>query len=73
VERLLVPNDYLAGIELLRQDYLAAVSELNSAGGLSEPQLDLLRVELRKEHRLHCAQEWSAVSSQMKADLEVHR
>jgi hypothetical protein len=73
VERLLVPNDYLAGIELLRQDYLAAVSELNSAGTLSKPQLDLLRAELRKEHRLHCAQEWRAVSSQMKADLEVHR
>jgi hypothetical protein len=73
VERLLVPNYYLAGIELLRQDHLAAVLELNSAGGLSTSRLDLLRAELRKEHRLHCAQEWSAISSQMKADLEVHR
>jgi hypothetical protein len=69
VQRLMIPNDYLAGIELLRQDNLAALLELNSACGLSKPQLDLLHAELRKEHRLHCAQEWSAISSQMKADL----
>ena len=71
MQRLLVSNDYLAGIELLRQEYLAALSELNSAGGLSKPQEDLLRAELRKDYRLHCAQERSAISSQMKADLEV--
>ena len=71
MQRLLAPNDYLAGIELLRQEYLAALSGLNSAGTLSKAQHDLLRAELRKEHRLHCAQERSAISSQMRADLEV--
>jgi hypothetical protein len=69
MQRLMIPNDYLAGIELLRHEYLAAVLELNSACGLSKAQQDLLRAELRKEHRLHCAQEWSAISSQMRADL----
>jgi hypothetical protein len=68
-----IPNDYLAGIDMLRQDYLATVSELkhSESDTLSKLQLDLRRAELRKEHRLHCAQEWSVISSQMKADLEV--
>jgi hypothetical protein len=48
VQRVMIPNDYLAGIDMLRQDYLAAVLELNSAGALSKPRLDLLRAELRK-------------------------
>jgi hypothetical protein len=69
VQRVMIPNHYLAGIDLLRQDYLAAVLELNSVCGLSKPRLDLLRAELAKEHRLHCAQEWSVISSQMRADL----
>ena len=71
MQRVMIPNDYLSGIDLLRQEYLAAVLKLNSAGALSKAQQDLLRAELRKEHRLHCAQEWSAISSQMRADLEV--
>jgi hypothetical protein len=68
---LMKENRYLAGMDLLRQDYLSAVSELDSTGGLSKPRLDLLRTELAEEHRHRCTQEWRAISSQIKADLDV--
>jgi hypothetical protein len=65
-------NHYIAGLALLRQDYLATVLELVSADGITKQQLDLLLVDLAEEHRLHCMQEWRAISTQVKVDQEVH-
>lgn len=71
MESLTKPYDYLAGLYLLRQDYLADLSELKSASGLTDSQLDLLRTKLADEHRLRCAQEWKAISAQLRADRDV--
>jgi hypothetical protein len=65
------PYDYLAGLELVRQDYLATLSELRSDGALTEPELDHLRRELAVEHRVRCAQEWKAIGTQLKSDQDV--
>jgi hypothetical protein len=59
---------FLAGLNLVRQDYLATLSELRSDGALTEPELDHLRREQAVEHRVRCAQEWKAISAQLKAD-----
>jgi hypothetical protein len=64
-------NYYIAGLVLLRQEHLATISELESADGLTKPQLDLLRTELDDEHGSRCAQEWKAIGSQIKADMDV--
>ena len=62
---------YLTGLVLLRQEYRAIVSELESADGLTKPQLDLLLVDLADEHRLRCAQEYKAIRDQLRADQGV--
>ena len=71
MKSLTKPYDYLAGLELVRQDYLATLSELRSDGALTEPELDHLRRELAVEHRVRCAQEWKAIGTQLKADQDV--
>jgi hypothetical protein len=58
----------LAGLELVRQDYLASLSELRSDGALTEPEQNHLRRELTVEHRVRCAQEWKAIIIQLRAD-----
>ena len=68
---LMIDNDYLAGIDLLRQYDLAAVLELRTDSDLSEPQRELLRTELAEDHRHRCTQVWAAISSQIRSDLGV--
>ena len=71
MKRLMKPYDFLVGLNLVRQDYLATLSELRSDGALTEPELDHLRRELAVEHRVRCAQEWKIISAQLKADQDV--
>ena len=52
-------HPYLAGMYLLPQNYLAAISLLRSGDGPTEPRADLLlRKELADEYGLRCVQEW---------------
>ena len=71
MESLTKSYDYRAGMDLVRQEYIVAVSELWSADGLTEPARTLLGRELADEHRLRCAQEWKAIGAQLRADLDV--
>jgi len=71
MKSLTKPYDFLAGMDLVRQDYLATLSELTSDGALTEPELDHLRRELAVEHRVRCAQEWKVISAQLKADQDA--
>jgi hypothetical protein len=68
MESLTKSYDCLAGLELVRQDHLATLSELRSDGALTEPERNLLRRELAVEHRVRCAQEWKAIIIQLRAD-----
>jgi hypothetical protein len=61
------PN-YSVGLEVLRQEYLACLSELRSSPSLSEPQLQEARKDLSDEHRLHCSQERQAIIAQSRSD-----
>jgi hypothetical protein len=72
MESLTKSHDILAGLELVRQDYLATLSELRSDGSLTELDRNLLRRELAVEHRVRCGQEeWKAIIIQLKADQDV--
>ena len=71
MKSLTKPYDYLAGLELVRQDYLATLSELTSDGSLTELDRNLLRRELAVEHRVRCGQEWKAIIIHLKADQDV--
>jgi hypothetical protein len=71
VESLTKSHDFLAGLELVRQDYLATLSELRSDASLTELDRNLLRKELAVEHRVRCGQEWKAIIIQLKADQDV--
>jgi hypothetical protein len=71
MESLTKSYDCLAGLELVRQDYLASLSELRSDGALTEPERNHLRRELAVEHRVRCAQEWKAISIHLRADQDV--
>ena len=71
MESLTKSHDFLAGLELVRQDYLATLSELSSDDSLTELERNLLRRELAVEHRVRCAQEWKAISAQLKADQDA--
>jgi hypothetical protein len=71
VESLTKSHDFLAGLELVRQDYLATLSELRSDASLTELARNLLRRELAFEHRVRCAQEWKAIIIHLKADQDV--
>jgi hypothetical protein len=71
MERLTKSHDFLAGLNLVRQDYLATLSELRSDGSLTELDRNLLRRELAVEHRGRCGQEWKAIIIQLKADQDV--
>ena len=62
MESLTISHDGLAGLELVRQDYLATLSELRSDDSLTELQRNLLCRQLAVEHRVHCAQEWKAIT-----------
>jgi hypothetical protein len=59
------------GVELIIQEYLAACRVLRSRTDLTAAQRDRLENELAAEHRLRCAQEWTSVSAQMRADQEA--
>jgi hypothetical protein len=71
MESLTKSHDFLAGLDLVRQDYLATLSELRSDASLTELERNLLRRELAVEHRVHCGQEWKAIIIQLKADQDV--
>jgi hypothetical protein len=71
MESLTKSYDYLAGIDLVRQDYLSTLSELKSDGALTEPERNHLRRELAVEHRVRCAQEWKVIIAQLRADEDV--
>ena len=71
MESLTKSHDFLAGLELVRQDYLATLSELRSEVSLTELERNLLRRELAVEHRVQCGQEWKAIIIQLKADQDV--
>lgn len=71
MESLTKSHDFLAGLDLVRQDYLATLSELRSEGSLTELDRNRLRRQLAVEHRVRCGQEWKAIIIQLKADREV--
>jgi hypothetical protein len=71
MESLTKSHHFLAGIDLVRQDYLATLSALKSDGSLTELEWNLLRRELAVEHRVRCAQEWNAISIQLRTDQDV--
>jgi hypothetical protein len=71
MESLTKSYDCLAGLALVRQDYLATLSKIRSDGSLTELKRNLLRKELAVEHRVRCAQEWKAISIQLRADQDV--
>jgi hypothetical protein len=63
MESLTKSYDCLAGLDLMRQDYLATLSELRSDASLTELERNLLRRELAVEHRVRCEQEWKAITA----------
>ena len=67
MESLTKSYQCLAGLDLVRQDYLAILSELRSDGALSEPERNHLSRQLSEEHRVRCRQEWKAISMQLRA------
>jgi hypothetical protein len=71
MESLTKSHDGLAALELVRQDYLATLSELRSEASLTEVERNLLCRQLAVEHRVRCAQEWKAISIQLRADQDV--
>ena len=71
MESLTKSHDFLAGLDLVRQDYLATLSELRSEGSLTEQGRNLLRRQLAVEHRVRCGQEWKAIIIQLKVDQDV--
>ena len=73
MEEFMESYDYEAGIDLLRQEYVAALSELRSARGLGRTNQGFLRRKLSNEHRDRCAQEWMAIRDQVRADHDVIR
>jgi hypothetical protein len=54
MESLTKSYDCLAGMDLVRQDYLATLSELKSDASLTEVEQNPLRRELAVEHRVRC-------------------
>ena len=70
MESLTISHDGLAALEVVRQDYLATLSELRSDGSLTELERNLLCRELAVEHRVRCAQEWKAIIH-LRADQDV--
>jgi hypothetical protein len=71
MENLTKSYDFLAGLDLVRQDYLATLSQLRSDDSFTELERNLLRRELDVEHRVRCGQEWKAIIIQLKADQDV--
>lgn len=71
MESLTKSHNCRAGLEVVRQDYLATISELESDDSLTEQELNLLHRQLAVEHRVRCAQEWKAISIQLRADQDV--
>jgi hypothetical protein len=71
VESLTKSHDFLAGLELVRQYYLATLSELRSDASLTELDRNHLRRELAVEHRVRCGQEWKAIIIHLKAGQDV--
>ena len=71
MESLTKSHNCRAGLEVVRQDYLATLSELKSDDSLTELERNLLRRELAVEHRVRCAQEWKAISIQLRADQDL--
>ena len=71
MESLTKSHDFLAGLELVRQDYLATLSELRSDASLTELERNVLCRELAVEHRVRCGQEWKAVNIHLRADQDV--
>jgi hypothetical protein len=71
MESLTKSYDCLAGLDLVRQDYLATLSKIRSDGSLTELERNLLRRELDVEHRVRCAQEWKAIGIHLRANQDV--
>jgi len=71
MESLTKSHNCRAGLEVVRQDYLATISELRSDDSLTEQERNLLCRQLGVEHRVRCAQEWKAISIQLRADQDL--
>jgi hypothetical protein len=71
MESLTKSHNCRAGLDLVRQDYLATLSELRSEASLTEVERNLLCRQLAVEHRVRCAQEWKAISIQLRADQDL--
>jgi len=56
---------------LLRQDYLATLSALESDASLTQLERNVLCRELAVEHRVRCTQEWKAINIHLRADQDV--
>jgi hypothetical protein len=71
MESLTKSYDCLGGLDLLRQDYLATLSALESDASLTELERNILCRELAVEHRVRCGQEWKAINIHLRADQDV--
>ena len=67
------PNrpDYQAGIRLLRQEYKAAIVDIEGRQDLTEVEQLRHRFKLAEDYRRRRAQELNAISAQMRTDLEI--
>jgi hypothetical protein len=63
--------DYGAGLELMRQEYMATLSELATAPGYTAIELLRLRKDLTDEYLLQRSQEHKSIASQMRDDDKV--
>ena len=70
MESLTKSHNCRAGLEVVRQDYLATLSEVRSDDSLTELERNLLCRQLAVEHRVRCAQEWKAIGLQVRADQD---
>jgi hypothetical protein len=71
MERFSKDADYHAGIELMRQEFLADVSTMKADPVLNQAQKHFMYKDLAHGHELCCTQEWKAISAQMLADQAV--
>lgn len=64
-------TNYDAGIELLKQEYRAALADIKNNHNLTAIEKLRLRHELAKGYRRHRVQEREAIDAQLYADHEV--
>jgi hypothetical protein len=64
-------HTYGGGLELLRQEYMGALSELKTVPGYTDIERLRLRKVLTDEYKLQRSEERKAIASQVRDDHEV--